>query len=567
MRRALAVATLLAALLARTAAAQQLRGTVLFADSTTPARATLVHALDSTGAVVARTLTTALGAFSFSLPSDGRYSVRVLRIGFRPLDVPAVRVALAGTPPLTIILRSAPITLPAIAVRGERTCRSRTDSSLAVYGVWEEARKALQSAEAASALGNLTTEWFTYRRQVLADSGSIYQEIVDEGRGRTPQPFVSVAPESLAISGYRRMRGGLAHYFGPDAAVLLSDVFLAGHCFALRPPVAEHPGWVGVEFEPAQRRNNIIEIIGTAWLDRATAELRLVEFRYTNLPSDVQRAGAHGRIELVRLPSGEFVINRWFITIAGVQETRFETREFGLLHSDARRVVTHANVSGGELRAARVAGLEQYALPNAQVTLTLAADSDAVSTAFASLTIAGDANLSALTDSAGVARLVGLEEGEHLVRIVTPAMRDLVARPIERRIRVGASGPGRSASITISERDLVAAVCGAEVARRGNTLLAGVLRDADGELAISDTLELRWTRAPKQGEQLLTEPSEWNGKRVGTDEFGRWAACDVPRPAIVAVLRLTDDKPRELVRMRLSRDRQLVRLEIAHKSP
>ncbi len=565
--RSLTVATLLAALLARPTAAQQLRGTVLFADSTTPARAMLVHALDSTGAVIARTLTSAQGVFGFALPAEGRYSVRVLRIGFRPLEVPAVRVALRDTPPLTIVLRSAPITLPAIAVRGERSCRSRTDSSLAVYGVWEEARKALQSAEAATAQGNLTTEWFTYRRQVLSDSGSIYEEIVDEGRGRTPRPFVSVAPESLALGGYRRMRGGLAYYYGPDAAVLLSDVFLAGHCFALLPAADAHPGWVGVEFEPAQRRNNIIEITGTVWLDRATAELRLVDFHYTNLPSDVQRAGARGRIELTRLPSGEFVINRWFITIAGIQETRRETREFGMVHADARRVVTHANLSGGELRAARVAGLEQYTLPGALVTVTLAADSEAVSTAFASLTIEGDEHLNALTDSAGVAQFVGLGDGEHLVRITTPAMRDMVARPIERRIRIGPAASGRSARITIAERDLVAAVCGPEVTRRGNALVVGVLRDADGELAAFDTLDVRWTKAPKQGELLTTDPSNWNGKRLGTDEHGRWAVCDVPRPAMLAILRLTGEKPSEILRTRLSRDRQLVRLEARHKAP
>ena len=546
----------------RPLAAQQLRGTVLFSDSTTPARATLIHALDSTGAVVARTLTTPLGAFALTVPGEGRYMVRVLRIGYRPFDVRGVRATLAAAPPLTILLRSASITLPAIAVRGERTCRARADSSQAVYGVWEEARKALQSAEAAGAAGNLVTEWFTYRRQVLADSGSIYEEIVDEGRGRTPKPFISVAPESLALDGYRRMRGGLARYLGPDAAVLLSDVFLGGHCFRLNPPAAAHPGWVGVEFEPASERRNVIEITGTAWLERATAELKLVEFRYTNLPRDVTEAGARGRIELTRLPTGEFVINRWYITMAGVQEMRRDLREFGLVHSESRRVITHANLSGGELRGARVAGLEQYALAPNLVTLTLVADSGAVSTAFASLSVVGEAGVSALTDSAGVARVVGLGEGEHRVRIVTPAMREMVARPIERRFTIGPDAPGRTATITVSERDLVAAVCGAEVARRGNALVTGVLRDPDGDIAQNDTLEVRWTRAPKQGEMLTTEPREWNGKRVGTDEYGRWMVCDVPRPSMLALLRVTDDPMAEMARVRLSRERQLVRLEV-----
>ena len=61
--------------------AQQIRGTVLLADSATPASAVLVHVLDSTGAVFVRTLTTSVGTFAVPVGTPGRYSVRVLRIG------------------------------------------------------------------------------------------------------------------------------------------------------------------------------------------------------------------------------------------------------------------------------------------------------------------------------------------------------------------------------------------------------------------------------------------------------------------------------------------------------
>ncbi len=548
--------------------AQQLRGTVLFADSITPARATLVLAVDSTGTVVARTLTSPVGTFAIPLPDEGRYTARVLRIGFRPYDVAAGRLTAAVSPALHIVLRSTAITLPSIAVRTERVCRARSDASQAVYAVWEEARTALQLAEAAASHGALTTEWITYRRQILADSGVVFADDVDEGRGRTPRPFVSVAPESLALGGYRRNRGGLTHFFGPDATVLMSDVFLSGHCFRLQPPSARHPEWVGVEFEPAAQRSGIVDIAGTAWVDRSSAELRLVEFHYTNLPRDITEAGARGRIELTRLPSGEFVINRWHIAMAGAQEIRRTTRDFGMVHVDPVRVVTHANLSGGELRGARIAGLEQYALEPGLLGIALTDPTGTVSIARATVSVAGDAAMIALTDSAGVARLVGLAGGEQLLRITPAALRDVVARPIERRVVIPAPSSTRTIDVPLGEIDLVAAACGADVARRGQAVVAGILRDQFGDLIAFDTLEVKWTRAPSGDEALVTGPRDWPGQRVASDELGRWKACGIPTGSIVALVRLIDgEPPTELTRFLVGPKRQFVRLELTTRSP
>ena len=216
--------------------AQQLRGTVLFADSVTPARAVLVQLTDSTGEVVGRTLTGATGAFAITAPGEGRFGLRILRIGFRPHEVPPRPLRTGTAPSLTIVLRSAAVTLPTVAIRGERSCRERPDAAVAVFAVWEEARKALQSAEAATALGALTTEFVSYRRRVLMDSGNVHDEVVEQHRERNARPFTSAPPDTLALRGYRRRVGDKDNYDGPDGAVLLSDSFLATHCFRLRQP-------------------------------------------------------------------------------------------------------------------------------------------------------------------------------------------------------------------------------------------------------------------------------------------------------------------------------------------
>lgn len=544
---------------ARTLAAQQLRGTVFFADSATPARGVLVVATDSASAVVGRTVTTSTGFFELALPAEGRYGVRVLRIGYRPHDVAPVLVTRTTPRTLTIVLRTAEITLPVVAVRGERTCRARADSSLAVFRVWEEARKALELADVAARSGRLSTAWFTYRRQLLADSGMVYLEQVANAGGRTPRPFVSGDPDTLARQGYRQPGIGGDTYFGPDGAVLLSNAFLAGHCFRLRPATGAHPHWVGVEFEPTRERDGVVEIAGTAWLDRAVAELRLIEFRYTNLPREITDAAARGRIELVRLPTGEFVVNRWHIALAGAQELRRQVREFGLTHRESRREVTHVNVTGGELQHATVAGLEQYALPGAGVSIRLEGDTGAVAPDGATVLVAGDAGMTAITDSAGVAHLVGLAEGDHLLRITTRSMRAMVARPIERRVRIQ---PGEHAtSLQLLEGEVLAAACGHEVVRRGAGAVTGVLTER-GRPARGDTLDIRWTRPPEKDQQLTSVPNDWPGVRVEVDEFGRFKVCNVPRPSLVSIRHVSDERVTEFRRMLLDRDHWILHLPI-----
>jgi hypothetical protein len=68
---------------------------------------------------------------------------------------------------------------------------------------------------------------------------------------------------------------------------------------------------VGLGFEPVADRR-LTDIAGVLWLDPRSAELRDLEFHYTNLG---QWAGtrAGGSITFARLPSGAWVIRKWYI--------------------------------------------------------------------------------------------------------------------------------------------------------------------------------------------------------------------------------------------------------------
>jgi hypothetical protein len=69
-----------------------------------------------------------------------------------------------------------------------------------------------------------------------------------------------------------------------------------------------------MSFEPESERE-VPEVRGTIWLDARTFELRLVEFRYSRLPSPSGNRNIGGEVHFTRLPSGAWIVERWFIRI------------------------------------------------------------------------------------------------------------------------------------------------------------------------------------------------------------------------------------------------------------
>ena len=81
---------------------------------------------------------------------------------------------------------------------------------------------------------------------------------------------------------------------------------------AVRDGGSEHPGWVGLEFVPLDGREEP-DVRGVLWLDRATAELRYVEYTYTGLGFRGPVDWLGGRIDFRRVPSGTWIIPFWTV--------------------------------------------------------------------------------------------------------------------------------------------------------------------------------------------------------------------------------------------------------------
>src|SRR3990172_5426032 len=64
-------------------------------------------------------------------------------------------------------------------------------------------------------------------------------------------------------------------YYAPDAEVLLGDGFVNTHCFNVRDGGNEHPGLVGLVFEPVPTRT-LPDVEGVLWIEKGSLGLRFL---------------------------------------------------------------------------------------------------------------------------------------------------------------------------------------------------------------------------------------------------------------------------------------------------
>jgi hypothetical protein len=338
-----------------TVTAQTLSGRVLMPDSLTPASGIVVTVSTPSGSVMGRVLSSANGAYSVRLKAGGSYDLRALRIGYRPSVIRLV-VSATDTTRRDIVLNSLPVEIAAMLVDGDRDCTLKGKDGQRFLSLWEQARAALAATSLSEQAGVLDVDQIRVNGHMDAvrtwSQDPNAHESVDTLTARhiaLSRAFASTPPETLAAVGYvRASADGRPVFDMPNAEALLSDDFVGAHCFRLRGN-SDHPDWIGLGFEPRRRVDGYVDIDGTLWIDRATAELRTVDFQYANLPKrsypacdtapfipvrgdilhddppfeqpqpncgtfkDDQKnvLGLGGSASFVRLSSGEWLVSRW----------------------------------------------------------------------------------------------------------------------------------------------------------------------------------------------------------------------------------------------------------------
>ena len=294
---------------------QSVTGMVLESEQGSPLPGTFVLLLDEEGTELARTLTTQAGTYRLGVPGPGSYRVRVQRIGIADVTTDLFFIGDREAVSRQIRVPLAPVRLADLVVDIETAsqCGMLEEDALALFSVWEEARKALEATFWTGQQTYYRFDALLSRRDLDRRGDQVGETKLEPIRVYGRHPFRSARADDLAHGGWVRATGaGGVKFHAPDAEVLLSESFISRHCYRLQPETIDGRRNIGVQFEPMPDRR-LPDISGVLWIDLETAELLALDFHYEVLgvPFDTELLGGH--VEFDRLPDGAWIVRRWSI--------------------------------------------------------------------------------------------------------------------------------------------------------------------------------------------------------------------------------------------------------------
>lgn len=319
--RSVAGAAILAILAASSLRAQAVHGRLLAADST-PVTGAIVSLVDTSGATIDRVLSSSIGSYTVRAPHEGRYLVRVLRIGFTAFASAPFELRAGAFADFTPVLPDTPIVLNDIEVSSGSGCGGDNAQAGTIATLLEEVRKAFGSVDLA--LRDRTLRFEVGHAVRRLDKNSMVTAQDSSTSIMSSWPVHSLPAEMLRDRGYVMSSDSVdASYlpygvssgrvwFGPDATTLFAESFLDTHCYQIQRD-AHDPTRIGLGFAPVRGRR-LPDISGTLWIQRGSLALRSLEYKYVNLPEQYRLARpgwSGGTMEFVRLPAGLWVVSRW----------------------------------------------------------------------------------------------------------------------------------------------------------------------------------------------------------------------------------------------------------------
>ena len=253
------------------------------------------------------------GRVTLTPPRRSSYRVRVEKIGY---DVWTSALLVTTERPTRVRagMKARSLRLPPLSGSTETRCSSLGEQASVVGDMWGEIRKALWANSVTEANGLAPLEIESYDRVVNAN-GTIISERNDRRRANGIGPYNFIESPIRAASS----KEPPAPFSVPDASVLLSDQFIANHCFTGIRGTGAEAGLLGLEFKPA-KLTKTPELSGVLWLDPTTYSLRHLVFEYVNLPVGARRGPAMGRVEYQHLAGGEWVVTRWQLRVPSGQD-------------------------------------------------------------------------------------------------------------------------------------------------------------------------------------------------------------------------------------------------------
>jgi hypothetical protein len=369
-----------------------------------------------------------------------------------------------------------------------------------------------------------------YERDLDPTTRLVVREEESRRDGYMRVPFESLPTTELLESGFLQRDGAELVYYAPDANVLLSDEFLDTHCFRLSAR-DEVNSVIGLGFEPLGTRGRVVDIAGTLWMDDGTAELRWLEYSYTNMDSDFGSTQASGRVEFQRMPSGTWIVPEWWIQMPIIGTRTVDRVSRGTLltlrQTGGRVVEVHEGGGrslGGRRQTGGVEGVVVDSvgtpLPGARVGM-----------------VGGRQEV--FTDAEGRFGLLGLSAGNYQIRFVDPRLAAFGLRPSPLIREVIQNEVSYVEFHMPSASELILEACRDQLGASGGGALVGRVVDAAGGSLAGVTVRATWSGFGL-GAPVQDRLGDRAGLDVTTDADGVFTLCGVPRGAQISVATIVD---------------------------
>lgn len=489
--------------------AQSVRGTLVDGTSGQPIPSAFVTLVNEQGLEVARTLTGAGGTFLLMAPLAGSYRVRSKRIGYRLTESPPLALADSQTIEYRLEVEAVPVELPAVIVRARPQCGAKAAEPATVAQLWEEAREALAAVQWTEGQAALRYTATSFQRMLPLKGRRVQLEWDSAWSGVGRRAFGAVPAEQLEREGYVvAAAGDSLDYYGPDAEVLLGDVFVATHCFSARDGGPEHPGLVGLAFEPAPKRR-LPDVAGVLWLERRTLELRFLDFSYTGLWT--KELG--GRVEFARLASGQWIVAYWWLRTALP-----DTAQRHISRYRARNIVGYRESGGMVTTVESPQGRVEHAGFEAVLRGTVV-DSSRGGKLLPGATVWLAGAPRSQADEAGRFEIRGPFDGEYDVSFRHPRLDSLGINADEQRVTL-TQGSVRSLTLFVPPESMVVHRLCRKGLSPGNHIIVGLVHDSGAAPVPRARVEVR----------LAGSRSRQAGN---ANEAGRYVICNLPTGALI----------------------------------
>lgn len=509
----LLVAATLVALTPALAAAQSVRGSLVTRETGSPVSGAIMTLLDAGGAERDVTLSQPGGGFVLNAPGEGRYRIRVERIGFRTWTSDPLRLEAGQEVSRRLEIPVRPVPMSELRVSTTRECVTDLEEGEAIDRAWKEARKALRATSWTETAGR-------YRFTINDRERLLHPETLQPMRRTRSlsraelarKPYGSLRPAELLEKGFVQEEEGTTVYFAPDATVLLSDAFRDTHCFRLRSREGGGEAVV-LEIEPVPGRT-LPDIAGELRLDPETAALERLEFRYTGLPGTVDSEHLGGEVRFERLPDGAWIVREWRIRlpVTATRHLQWVPGMRGVTGDRKRTILAAIKEVGGEITGVHDRRGDRVRLGDAGAIVGTVHDSTRRRPLEGAVVTAMGTGLSTVTDQEGRFRLEDVPPGSHeiyfghprvrLFGMPAPGVRVEIEGTEERELRLATPGPRK----VLEEGPCPGAAL----------IVAGWVLDIETGRPVSNAeVEARWSERSLQADASEAEVVT-TGRRAGT---------------------------------------------------